>query len=207
MKKFCYLFSVLSLVLLLAACGSSKQVGVASAGNPEGRVAIAKTDAQLYAEEKPEVRSWGQGKHHRLNKAIESAELAARSAMARAIASAIISASKESDISYEKFSASADGGSTVTDEANMGNSLASSIANETVRDAIRVKTDQFMTANGQYEVFVCMEYRHGLSAVAKQVAKKVESLIPEDERLKIKYDAQQFENSVMSQLEKTGMLP
>ena len=211
MKRIMYFVSAIFVAQMFVACGGVKQVvsGGSSSSSSAASVGtfgteIQISEAQAYAEEKPETRAWGEAKNSRLSYAKTLAEGQARASLARALEAAITTASNESGISYEKYAADLETGSSSTDEGSKADLLTSQIAKQAIKGAVVAKTNQYMTPNRQYHVFVCVEYREGVAAVAKQVAQSVKSLIPDDEKLKMDYQFQQFEKKVAAELEKGG---
>ena len=59
-----------------------------------------------------------------------------------------------------------------------------------------------MQADGSYQVFVCLEYKDGLSKMADDIVEKVRQQIPDDDRIKMQYEFQKFRERIEAELKK-----
>ena len=71
-----------------------------------------------------------------------------------------------------------------------------------VENAVVIKTNQYMQPNRQYHVFVCVEYMGGSSAMARNISDNVKQRVSDEERMKMNYDFQKFEEKVRAELDK-----
>lgn len=195
-----------ALACLLSGCGSSKTA--APGGTEKGTdknfygLEIKLNECQELAEESPVTRAWGEGLSTRLSFAKTYAEGQARAALARTIAPIIKTASEENGIDYSKASSSATEGAIATDEGAKGNQITTQIAEAVVENAVVIKTNQYMQPNRQYHVFVCVEYMGGSSAMARNISDNVKQRVSDEERMKMNYDFQKFEEKVRAELDK-----
>ena len=204
MKKIVYLLSVLFVAQLFVACGSAKQAaGSSKAGSSIG-VEEALSPAEEYALQNPAIRAAGNGVDLEVSAATSLAELDAREKMARTLAAAIVSAQQKMVNARSKAAITQNGNEQVTDRNSGMDAMGSQIAKETVKNAVIVKTNRYKLPNGLYNVWVCLEYVKGLDSMLETTCKKVESLISEDDKLKMNYDFQKYKTEVAYELENMG---
>lgn len=202
MKRI-YLIGSVVLTIVFAACGASKQAVQQQSSIPS-KMKIALDECQILVEQKPEVRAWGEGINYSLSSASNAAELQARSKFARAIASKIKAAEENSGLSYRQASTDSKQGQNVRDEAGNYNEYQLSIAEETVKNTVIIKTSQYMLQDGSYQVFVCLEYKDGVSKMAEEITEKVKQQVSDDDRLKMQYEFQKFRERVEEELKKSN---
>lgn len=205
MKKILLLLSV----VILAACGSSKQtttdVSKRATPNPSLHGAsIELTLSEQMALERPETRGSGEGVASRLAQAKIYAEGQARGALARAIASIIKTSSDEAGLGWEKYAGNGNEGSSASDDGTKSQNMVMQIASEVVRNAVVIHQDNFMQPDRRYKVFVCVEYRGDSSEMAKDIVNKVKQQVPDEERIKMEYEFQKFEKKINEELSKHG---
>ena len=201
MKKILLLLSV----VILAACGSSKQVttDVSKRATPNASLhgaSIELTLSEQMALERPETRASGEGVASRLAQAKIYAEGQARGALARAIASIIKTSSEEAGLGWEKYAGNGNEGSSANDEGTKAQNITMQIADEVVRNAVVIHQDNFVQPDRRYKVFVCLEYRGD----AKSIVNKIKQQIPDEDRMKMEYEFQQFEKKINEELSKHG---
>ena len=92
-------------------------------------------------------------------------------------------------------------GNSAYDEGGKSTSTTLAIAQEVVDNAVIVKFDQFMQPNRQYHVFVCLEYQGGVSSMKQALVNKVKQQVPDEDRIKMEYQFQQFEEKIEKELE------
>ena len=199
MKSLKYFVIVLVGGMILASCGSSKTATMAG----PTKMKLALDECQELAQAKPAIRAWGEGINFRLSKASDFAELNARSKFARAIAAAIKTAQSEEGMSYSKSSTDMKEGNSVRDEAAKSNDMSISVAEETVRNTVIIKTSQYQQIDGSYQVFVCLEYQAGVAQLAEDVTKKVQQRVSDDDRMKMNFEFEKFRNRVEEELKKS----
>ena len=190
-------FIITSIICLL---GYSAYAQVDIKGNSLHGAAIELTLSEQMALERPETRASGEGVAARLAQAKIYAEGQARGALARAIASMIKTASEECGLGWEKYASNGDEGSSVSDEGTKSENSTQQIAEEVVQNAVVIQQDNFRQPDRRYKVFVCVEYRGD----AKSIVNKIKQQIPDEDRMKMEYEFQQFEKKVNEELSKYG---
>ena len=199
MKALKSIFLVLFVSFVFYGCGGTKTVPL----NSPQKVKLALDECQELAMQKPAIRAWGEGINFDLSAATEYAELSARSKFARALASAVKTAQSSDNAGYRKASTDGKNGANVRDEAAKQNSMSMSVAEETVRNAVIIKTSQYQQIDGSYQVFVCLEYQAGVGQLAKDLSKKVQQQVSDDDRMKMNFEFEKFRQRVEEELKKS----
>lgn len=182
--------------LLVASCGTSKK-----ASNQYGKE-VELTESQELVYESPSTRAWGEGTSYSLSEATAYAEGQARAKMARALSSAITTATEESNLAWEQYASNGDKGAIAIDEGGKRTSSTMQVAQEAIAGATAIHSDQYVQDNGQYHVFVCLEYRGDVGTKAADITNKVKQQVPDEERVKMEYQFQQFEEKVQEELDR-----
>ncbi|MBC8601637.1 hypothetical protein H8784_07855 [Parabacteroides acidifaciens] len=185
---------------VLCGCGGSKKATTQWSGPSKMKIEL--DECQELAQQKPEVRSWGEGINFRLSTASNYAEMQARGKFARAIAAKIKTAQEESGFTYGKYSSNMKEGAGVRDEGSNSNEMTLQVAEETIKNTVIIKTSQYLQADGSYQVFVCLEYKDGVSKLADDIVDNVKQRIPDEERIKMQYEFQKFRDRVEEELKK-----
>lgn len=188
-------------VCLLSACGGSKN---ATLGSTSKKTKIELDECQQYAMAKPDIRAWGEGVSFNLSKASNLAELQARAKMARAIESKVKDAMQNSGLTYTKASTNGVQGAMASDEGAKQNEEQTSIANQVIKSTAVVKTSQYAQQDGTYQVFVCVEYREGVSKMAEEITNLVQQQVSDEERLKMNFEFEKFRKQIEEELKKSS---
>ena len=188
-------FMCIAAVSLLCSCGGTKEV-VAD------KVKVQNDECIELAQQKPEVRAWGEATNFSVSSAANYAELQARAKFARAISAKIKTAQEQSSSTYGKASTNMAEGAAVMDEASKLNEMNLSVAENVIKNAVVIKTSQYMMRDGSYQVYVCLEYRDGVAKLADEITKGVEQRVSDDDRMKMEYDFQKFRERVEEELRK-----
>ena len=159
-------------------------------------------ECQILAEQSPATRAYGEATNHRLSFAKAYAEGQARAALARAISAIIKTATNEADLSWEKYAGTTSEGQSVIDEGSKGEGKALQIAEEIVENTVVIKTNQYMQPNRQYHIFVCVEYQGDVTKMAAKIVDKVKQQVPDEDRIKMEYQFQKFEEKIEKELAK-----
>lgn len=199
MKRFEAIVSTFIVVCLLSACGGSKQV---LQSNTPTKTKILLDECQELQQQKPEARAWGEGISFSLSSASNAAELQARSKFARAVASKIKACEGNESFGYRKSSTNTKEGATVRDEGAATNESQTSIAEAVIKNAVIVKTSQYMMQDGAYQVFVCLEYKNGIPQMADEITENVKQRISDEDRIKMQYEFQKFRERIEKELNK-----
>ena len=207
MKEFKTLVFAIASICLLGACGGSKQVttpGGTTKGTKQAPwgTEIELNECQILAEQSPATRAYGEATNHRLSFAKAYAEGQARAALARAISAIIKTTTNEADLSWEKYAGTTSEGQSVIDEGSKGEGKALQIAEEIVENTVVIKTNQYMQPNRQYHIFVCVEYQGDVTKMAAKIVDKVKQQVPDEDRIKMEYQFQKFEEKIEKELAK-----
>lgn len=203
------IFSIITMaalsMIVLSSCGSSKPVTTSASLNEE-EIEVKKTKSEKMAEEKPAMRDFGEGTNFNQSFAKTFAEGQARAAFARKLQTMVQTASRESADGAMKAHSNGTDSSLGTDQGFLSNAFAQQVAEGAVSGLVVINTDTFKKRDGQYHVYVCVEYMGNIEALASSLAnqakKVVEQQVSEEERLKMKFEYEQFKNSIQDQLER-----
>lgn len=202
MKKFFGFLMVSIVAAILTGCSGSKQVAQNSQwGAPPELHQETDVCIQL-AEQKPGVRSYGDGVSTSVSRAASYAENQARARFARALSTSIKAATEDNGQTYEKDAFNGTSGSQRADEDQKRNDYAQSIANGIIKNMAIVKTSQYMRADGAYHIYVCLEYTGSMGELANEISRQLKQQISDDERLKMDYDFEKFRKRVEEELAK-----
>lgn len=200
MKQFKFIALSIIASCMLSACGGSKQV--ASQSSFPTKMKVAKDECQELAEQKTEIRAWGEGINFSLSSASNYAELQARSKFARAVASKINAAENHSGVGLGKSSTNGQEGARVSDGGAQYNEEQFSIAEATIKNTVVIKTSQYMMQDGSYQVFVCLEYRDGVAKMADEITEQVKQRVSDEDRIRMQYEFQKFRERIEEELKK-----
>ncbi|GHT39469.1 hypothetical protein AGMMS49965_05550 [Bacteroidia bacterium] len=184
--------------VMITGCGSSKQVAQA-----KGAKVVTSNICEELQEEAPVIRAVGKGSHFKEQTAKNIAETQARAQFARALASKIKTATSEDAVGYDIYSGDEASGNSASDQGAKSIGFAQSIASEVIRNAVVIKTHKELRPNNMYDIWVCLEYKAGVSEIAASVAKKVQQRIPDEEKMKMNFEFDQYRKRVEAELEKS----
>lgn len=193
-----------SFVLVMASCGSGKNVVDTSKSNitpqkASGEIAISETKSEQLAYEKPATRAWGEAVAPRISNASLLAQGQARANMALAIKALVTVGSDDNSAAYDKSNGL---GQMGRDDMAKVNTKVSQIAEELVKNTAVIHSDKFMTQDGKYHVYVCVEYLPGIADMAQKLAQGVEDQISKEDKLKMNFEFEQYKKSIEEKLEK-----
>lgn len=198
MKEFKTLAFAIASICLLGACGGSKQI--VSQTNIPVKTKVALDECQELQQQKPEIRAWGEGINFSLSSASNAAELQARSKFARAVAARIKASEGNESFGYRKSSTNTKEGASVRDEGARTNESQISVAEAVIKNAVIIKTSQYMMQDGSYQVFVCLEYKEGVAQMADDITETVKQRVSDEDRIKMQYEFQKFRERVEQEL-------
>ena len=179
MKK---LFQLFVIVLTLFACGSSKKL----TNNLGEELSDSKAHKAWMID--TSTRAIGNGQHFREQAAINIAELQARAALARKMATAIKYSIREEFGGDQKFTGTDEAGKPISDQSSGGAERAEAISEEIVKNAEIIEISRFKLNNSQYNVYVCVGYTGGKTEMAEKAFEAMEQLIPDDQKQKLRED-------------------
>ncbi len=202
MKKIVMICAMATLVL--ASCSSSKTTTAvgSSVTSANEEQEIAMTECEKYAEEMPGMRFAASGDSWDMNRSRQAAEAAARNQLASAIASKCENAYLSGGADYTQTATTEQATKRMTDGNDVTSTFFKSASSLLVKDAPVVKSQRFKLKNGNYRTWVCVELRQGLYDMATEMANKVEQQIPDEERLKMKYDRDKFVKEIQEEMKK-----
>ena len=175
-------------------CKSSKSV----TSNDE--VAI-KVDQCIELQEKaPERREWGEGTDYTMTDASAYAQASARAKFAFKLESVVEAGTSHSSQKFNKASSNGENGGLVSDRTGLDKNFYSVVTQQIVKNTVVIKTSPYKQKDGQYHVYVCIEYRGTLEDMAESIASKVNEQLSDEEKLKIQFDYQQFKKEIEEQL-------
>ena len=197
-KKITNLFfaSVCGLIMLCSCATTKQNTGMASS---EKKIEL--DECILMADGNPN-RAWGEAIHGKLSEAKALAEGQARAAIARKISTAITTATNENNISWSQSSYDGNEGATVRDEGGKQESKTLQIAQMVLDNVVVMKSSPYQRPNGLYHVYVCVEQQDAPSKIANKIANKVKQQVSDEDRLKMQYQFEKFEESIQKELQK-----
>lgn len=195
LKQFVFFASI---PLIIYGCSTNKAA-------IEGHK-MEKSEQQKMTEAKPASRSWGEATQFNQSFARTYAEGQARAEFARKLATIIQTASRQAtdgaDLSHSDGSNSSYGG----DQGILSNAFAQQVAAGTVSGLTVISTDTYKLKDGQYHVFVCMEWQGNVDQLAQEMTKnyrqRVEQQVSDEERAKMEVRYEEFRKSVEEQLKR-----
>lgn len=180
--------------MCLVGCKSSK---TAETG---GEVAI-KVDQCIELQEKvPERRAWGEGTDYTITDATAYAQASARTNFSYMLETAVEAGTSRSAQRYNKASSDGENGGLVSDRTGLDKNLYSAVTQQIVKNTVIIKTSPYKQKDGQYHVYVCIEYRGSVGEMAESIVSKVNEQLSDEEKLKIQFDYQQFKKEIEEQL-------
>lgn len=193
MKRITVIITAIIAISLLTACGSSKETS-------RGIIKNESDECIVLQEEKPNIRGWGEATNSRISYARNYAEGQARGMLARTIAAKIKTATSDSDLQWAKFAATLTEGQGAIDEGSKLDGATLQVAMEVIENTPVIKTSQYTLPNGQYRVYVCVEYQGGTSKMASRIDNRIKQMIPDEERIKMEYQFQKFRELMEEEL-------
>ncbi|MDR1416106.1 MAG: hypothetical protein LBJ57_01645 [Prevotellaceae bacterium] len=202
MKRNYFLVATVAIAagVMVTSCGGSK----ASLQSATSQQAVEQDVCEKMQEEKPTLRAVGIGQHFKESTARNIAEAQARAQFARSLATKVKTSTSEEAVGYEVYSGDVATGNSVSDQGSKVNDFVDAVANEVVAGTVPIKISKYILPNKQYKVYVCLEYQKGVSELAAEVAKRVEQKIPDEQKLKMNFEFEQYRKRVEAELEKAN---
>lgn len=204
MKKTLFFAAIAA--LLTCACGSAKQSSAVSVptgvASPTGVKAVVAEGSACYKmqEEKPAIRSVGSGTNFKESFAKQRAITQAQAEYATKIQAAVEAACEEVGVSLEQYASDGKTGAAVTDQSAEGGNLASMVAKQNVKNTTVIKTERYVKEDGQYLVYVCIEYAGDLSELVSEVEDGLKEQISEADRAKLEARHDKFRKRVETKM-------
>lgn len=205
MKKLIFLVSLCAFFVLgLASCGSKKVAGF------DGNKAIDNPPAITKALEKPSTRAYGTATQFDLGFATRTASASAREALASQLRQTITS--KVNVFNYSPSQIASDGkkaASAKDEEAENKDMVEAIVADLPISGAPVIENNIYKTKDGQYQVFICVEYQGDALKLADDMAKAyknyVEQKIGPEKREEIERRAKEFSEEARRAIEERGL--
>lgn len=182
--------------LVIVSCGNTKKVSNTS---PYGQKMEEEKCITVY-KQKPAVRAYGNGSHFKESTAQALAEAQARAMMSRKLETAILAASEEIGVSLEQYAAGREDSQWVTDQSFESNNLVESISQQVVKNTSVIETSRYYADNGQFTIFVCIEYGGKESDLVNSAEKAIKEKIKAEDRVKIEARHDKFRERIMYEL-------
>ncbi|MDR1221359.1 MAG: hypothetical protein LBL07_00580 [Tannerella sp.] len=152
---------------------------------------------ELLQKEKPLLRTVGVGVDYDESTAKSVAELQARGEFVRKMSDLITTAT---EVQTDGMTLTGTDGQSVTDHARGVKNLISGVERKVVKNTSVIDYIKYKLPNNQYQIYVCLEYLDGISEMADEIAKTVVQQIPEDQKLKVKFEFDRYKKQVEEDL-------
>lgn len=204
MKLFKIAIALCAIGMLACATSCSHKVTTTPQALNSEEVELKKTKSQEMAESKPGTRAYGEATHMNQSFARTYAEGQARAEFARKLSTMVQTASRQATDGALKFSSDAIDSSVGEDQGILSNAFAQQVADGPVKSTVVINTDTFKKRDGQYHVYVCIEWQGDAAKLADAMTanykKKVEQQVSDEERVKMEVRYEDFKKSLEEQL-------
>lgn len=195
MKKLVTLLVAL-VAIISTSCSSSK-------ASIEGKK-MEKSEQQKLAEAKPACRTWGEATQFNQSFAKTYAEGQARAEFARKLATMVQTASRQATDGADIAHSDGENSSQGHDQGITSNAFAQQVADGMVSGLAVISSDTYKLKDGQYHVFVCMEWQGSVDKMAQEMTqnyrKRVEQHVSDQDRAKMEVRYEEFKKSIEEQL-------
>lgn len=182
------------------ACSSSKAVSETSKALNREEVEVKMTKSEELAFEKPAIRSFGDGTNFNLSFAMTFAEGQARAAFQRKVEALVQTASEEALTAYQQASTNGVESSIVSDQDIKSGAFAKQLAEGVLKNTAVIHADKFKKTDGQYHVYVCIEYRGEVNDMVENMVaaakKRIPQQVSDEDRIKIQFEIEQFKKKL-----------
>lgn len=206
MKLIKITMSLAACAVMLFGTGCSPKVTTTSQALNADEVEVTSTKSQKLAEQKPGTRAFGEGTHMNLSFARTYAEGQARAEFARKLSTMVQTASRQSTDGALTYSSNAIDASKGEDQGILSNAFAQQVADGAVNGTVIINTDTFKKKDGQYHVYVCIEWQGDAAQLANEMTnnfkKKVEQQVSDQDRAKMEVRYEDFKKSIEDQLKR-----
>lgn len=195
MKKLLTLL-IAAVALFSTSCSSSK-------ASIEGKK-MEKSEQQKLAEAKPACRTWGEATQFNQSFAKTYAEGQARAEFARKLATMVQTASRQATDGADIAHSDGENSSQGHDQGITSNAFAQQVADGMVSGLAVISSDSYKLQDGQYHVYVCMEWQGSVDKMAQEMTqnyrKRVEQQVSDQDRAKMEVRYEEFKKSIEEQL-------
>lgn len=190
------------LIAILAIMGTSCSSSKASI---EGKK-MEKSEQQKLAEAKPACRTWGEATQFNQSFARTYAEGQARAEFARKLATLVQTASRQATDGADLAHSDGENSSQGHDQGITSNAFAQQVADGMVSGLAVISSDTYKLRDGQYHVYVCMEWQGSVDKMAQEMTqnyrKRVEQQVSDQDRAKMEVRYEEFKKSIEEQLKR-----
>lgn len=199
-NKFFIVATIVAATIGFTACSSSKAVSETSKALNQEEVKVEMTKSEELAFDKPAIRDFGEGTNFNLSFAKTFAEGQARAAFQRKVEALVQTASEEAFTGYQQASTNGAESSIVSDQDIKSGAFAKQVAEGILKNTATIHADKFKKADGQYHVYVCIEYQGEVGEMVEKMVeaakKRVPQQVSDDERVKIQFEIEQFKKKL-----------
>lgn len=192
------ILAIATIALLCTSCSSSK-------ASIEGKK-MEKSEQQKLAEAKPACRTWGEATQFNQSFAKTYAEGQARAEFARKLATLVQTASRQATDGADIAHSDGENSSQGHDQGITSNAFAQQVADGMVSGLATISSDTYKLKDGQYHVFVCMEWQGSVDKMAQEMTqnyrKRVEQQVSDQDRAKMEVRYEEFKKSIEDQLKR-----
>lgn len=201
MKKNMFIVATIIVAAMgFTACSSSKAVNKTTKALHQKEVEVQMTKSEELAFEKPATRDFGDGTNFNLSFAKTFAEGQARAAFQRKVEALVQTASEEALTAYQQANTNGVESSIVSDQDIKSGAFAKQLAEGVLKNTAVIHTDKFKKADGQYHVYVCIEYRGDVNDMVENMVAAAQKRIPQqvsdEDRIKIQFEIEQFKKKL-----------
>ena len=207
MKKTMFIIAAMFAVVIgFTACSSSKAVSETGKALNREEVEVKMTKSEELAFEKPATRASGEGTNFDLSFAKTYAEGQARAEFQRKLEALVKTASEQGNTGNNVASTTGAESGLVGDQGYKNSAFAKQVAEGIVRNTAIIHADKFKKVDGQYHVYVCIEYLGEISDIVDHMVSAAKRQVPQqvsdEERLKIQFELEQFKKSLEEDFKK-----
>lgn len=192
--------TIVAAAIGFTACSSSKAVSETSKALNREEVEVKMTKSEELAFDKPAIRDFGDGTNFNLSFAKTFAEGQARAAFQRKVEALVQTASEEALTAYQQASTNGAESSIVSDQDIKSGAFAKQLAEGVLKNTAVIHADKFKKADGQYHVYVCIEYRGDVNDMVENMVAAAQKRIPQqvsdEDRVKIQFEIEQFKKKL-----------
>ncbi len=199
MKKVLSIMA-LAIALVLTSCGGKKE-----GASFDGNKLINNPTAITKALERPATRASGSATQFDLGFATRSASAAARQALAAQIMQVISSNNTMNNYSYSQFASDGREAGNAKDEEQKNQEMMEAIVAEIpINGAAVIENNIYKTKDGQYQVFVCVEFQGDAMTLANNMAegyrKYLQQRVSEEKRAQIDQRVEDFREQSLKRI-------
>lgn len=205
-KNMFVVAAMVAVAIGFTACSSVKPGTTGNSAKKPEVMAMTQAEELAFDLEKNAVRALGIGRASRVQNAMTAAVTNARSEFKAKTEAWVKSASKEAFSSVEQGSTNGSAFLSVGDEAFTSNQMAEMLVEGVVKNTSVIHQDKVLLPDGRVEVYVCIEYKGEIGDMIDEMVSAAKQRIPQqisdEERMKIQFEMQRFENSLEDEFER-----